>query len=364
MKRVAARVAATLVPCWWLCFLGIARAAASPAGPSPEISLDIDRCPTLPHDEVLRLAALELDARVVPASSVERSRVTQIQIACDGAMVRTTVVDPITGKQLARTMDLPAQGSAVAARTVALGAAELVITSWMELTMTPGAERTRDPPGLVPAASEELRRAAQDRAERRALHGAGRDGGAARALVLAQAAGPFSGMGLAWGGGLRLGWTFARRWIDRGELSGRPGVELELDETRADVAAGAGASSSLGSDVGSVRASTWSAALRATFTLRRGRTSLNLGAGGRFGLARLSGTPADPSRTRGGTLAGTWAGPVAYAGAGVQAGHVVVEAGVEAGQVLRSVEGLVDGGTPVSIAGHWLAGTLAVGWGQ
>ena len=33
-----------------------------------EISLDIQRCPALPRDEVLRLAALELDARIVPSS--------------------------------------------------------------------------------------------------------------------------------------------------------------------------------------------------------------------------------------------------------------------------------------------------------
>ena len=278
---------------------------------------------------------------------------TQIRIACDGPAVQTTVVDPITGKQLTRTMDLPAQGSsAVAARAVALGAAELVITSWMELTMSPRAERAPEQPPSSPSASEELRRAAQDRALRRA----GREGGAARVLVLGQAAGPFTGMGLGWGAGLRLGWTFARRWIDRGETSGRPGIALELTETRADADAGPAA--------GSVRASTWSAALRATFTLRRGRTSLDLGAGGRFGLARLSGTPADATRTRGGTLAGTWAGPIAYAGIGIHAAPVLIEAGVEAGQVLRSVDGLVDGGTPVSIAGRWLAGTLAVGWGQ
>jgi hypothetical protein len=173
-------------------------------------------------------------------------------------------------------------------------------------------------------------------------------------LVLAQAAGPFTGIGLAWGGGLRVGWTFARRWIDRGETSGRPGLDLELTSTRADV----------DGDVGTVRASNWSAALRGTFTLRRGRASLDLGAGARLGLARLSGQPADPTRTRGGTLAGTWAGPIAYAGVGVRASTLLITAGVEAGQVLRTVEGLVDGGMPVSIAGHWLAGTVAVGWGQ
>jgi hypothetical protein len=340
-RRAALAAAISILVC-----ARLARAAAN-----PEISLEIQRCPALQQDEVLRLAALELDARVVPSSS-RSSRVTQIHIACDGAAVQTTVVDPITGKQLARTMDLPAQGSAVAARAVALGAAELVITSWLELTMSPGAEPAPVAQPPSPAGEAELRRAAQDRALRRA----GRDGGAARALVLAQAAGPFSRMGLAWGGGLRLGWTFARRWVERGETTGRPGIDLELAETRADVDAGSG--------VGSVRASTWSAALRATFTLRRGHMSLDLGAGGRFGLARLSGTPADASRTRGGTLAGTWAGPIAYAGVGVRAAHVVVEAGVEAGQVLRSVDGQIDGGAPVSIAGRWFAGTLAVGWGQ
>jgi len=338
-----------------LCTAGIAPARA--AGPSPEISLDIDRCPALPREEVLRLAALELDARIVPSSPSSSSspsspppetRVTQIRIACTGPSVQTTVLDPITGKQLTRTMDLPSQStSAVAARAVALSAAELVITSWMELTMNPRAERAPEPP----PASEELRRAAQDRALRRAG-----PSGAARVLVLAQAAGPFTGMGVGWGGGLRFGWTFARRWIDREETSGRPGVALELTQTRADADAGP--------NLGSVHASNWSAALCATFTLRRGHTSLDLGAGGRFGLARLSGTPADASRTRGGTLAGTWAGPIAYAGIGVHAAPVLIEAGVEAGQVLRSVDGLVDGGTPVSIAGRWLAGTLAVGWGQ
>ena len=176
----------------------------------------------------------------------------------------------------------------------------------------------------------------------------------ARVLLVGQAAGPFAGMGLAWGGGLRLGWTFARRWVERGQTTGRPGVDLELTETRTDVE----------SALGTVRAATWSAALRATFTLRRGRTSLDLGGGGRFGLARLTGAPADASHTRGGTLAGTWAGPIAYAGVGLQARHVVVAAGIEAGQVVRTVDALVDGATPVSVAGHWFAGSLAMGWGQ
>ena len=254
MNRCAALAAAISIACT----AGLANANAAP---SPEISLDIERCPALPRDEVLRQlpwnwthASSRLPRpRPGPRRRPRRPRPPRSprdpdRIACDGPAVQTTVVDPITGKQLTRTMDLPAQGSsAVAARAVALGAAELVITSWMELTMSPRAERAPEQPPSSPAASEELRRAAQDRALRRA----GREGGAARVLVLGQAAGPFTGMGLGWGGGLRLGWTFARRWLDRAETSGRPGIALELTETRADADAGPAA--------GSVRASTWRA---------------------------------------------------------------------------------------------------------
>jgi len=43
--------------------------------------------------------------------------------------------------------------------------------------------------------------------------------------------------------------------------------------------------------------------------------------------------------------------------------RLVVAAGVEAGTVLREVSGLVDDGPPISVAGQWLSGTLAMGWG-
>ena len=37
---------------------------------------------------------------------------------------------------------------------------------------------------------------------------------------------------------------------------------------------------------------------------------------------------------------------------------------VEAGYVLRSVSGQVEGGSPVSIDGGWVAGSVGLGWGQ
>ena len=66
MNRRAALAAAISIAC-------TAGLASANAAPSPEISLDIERCPALPRDEVLRLAALELDARIVPSSSSSSS---------------------------------------------------------------------------------------------------------------------------------------------------------------------------------------------------------------------------------------------------------------------------------------------------
>ncbi|HEY5449207.1 MAG TPA: hypothetical protein VIQ54_10665, partial [Polyangia bacterium] len=73
--------------------------------------------------------------------------------------------------------------------------------------------------------------------------------------------------------------------------------------------------------------------------------------------------PADSTTTRGSTLAGTWAGPIAYVGVGRRFWHLVAAAGVEGGIVLRTVAGLVDDGPQISVAGQWLSGTLAIGWG-
>ena len=80
-------------------------------------------------------------------------------------------------------------------------------------------------------------------------------------------------------------------------------------------------------------------------------------------MARLAGMPDDVTTARGATLAGTWAGPVAYVGVGRRFWRLAVAAGVEGGTVLRAVSGLVDDGPSISVAGRWLSGTLAIGWG-
>jgi hypothetical protein len=159
---------------------------------------------------------------------------------------------------------------------------------------------------------------------------------------------------LVWGGGLRLGWAFGRRWLERRSVGAGPVVDVEL----------AAAETSVDRALGTVRVSLWSATVRAAVRLRAGRVWLDLGGGGRFGLAQLQGEPVDATTARGASTAGTWAGPVAYAGLGARFGHVVVALGLEGGHVLRNVSGIVDDGTPISIDGSWACGTVAAGWGE
>jgi hypothetical protein len=174
-------------------------------------------------------------------------------------------------------------------------------------------------------------------------------------LISGQATGPFTGVGVSWGGGFRLGWISHRHFtVGGGPLALHPAADLDLTGAWGDVK----------NPLGTIHVSTWSAAPRVSLKLRRGRFWLDVGAGGRIGLARLAGEPTDPSSTQGSTLAGTWAGPLGYLGVGVLLGRLVVAAGIEGGHVLRTVAGLVDDGRTVSVSGNWLSGSVAMGWGR
>ena len=322
----------------------LAAVIASSAG-ALEVSLDVERCPSLARDHMFQLVALELDAHVVTPERAGK-RTTHVEVACAGADVQLAVSDRLTGKLLTRTMTLGDRNAQVGARLIAIAVAELVLTSWMELTL-PRASAAPPPDG-APAAPE-VRRAAQQRAQRHFPRGAG----TGYLLAVGQALGPFDGVGVAWGGGLRFGWTPGGARVDDDVSIWRPGFDLELTAARNETSRG----------LGTVDVSIWSAALRVSLRRTRGRSWFDVGAGGRAGVARLAGMPGDVTTTRGATLAGTWAGPVAYVGVGRRFGRLAMTAGVEGGTVLRAVSGLVDDGPSISVAGRWLSGTLAIGWG-
>lgn len=313
----------------------VAGAGELAAGANPPgVTLQIESCPALPAAELGRLVALELGAPVLPLGQAG-DRVARVQVTCDGANVRIAVDDPQTGTELARATVFPPERQDVIVRLVAIAVSELVLTSRGEL-------------------SWENRRAAADLpAAPPSPHPPGAPAGSAVVLAVGQAVGPFDGVGVGWGGGVRLGWVFGGSWAQGRAGRVRPALDLELGGARA------GADTPLGT----VAVSLWSATVRGSLRLRVRGAWVEAGAGGRFGLAQIEGQPRDPTSARGSAVAGTWAGPLAYLGVGVGFGHVVVAAGVEAGRVLRSVSGLVDQGTPVAVSGNWVCGTLAAGWG-
>ena len=168
-------------------------------------------------------------------------------------------------------MALGVRDAQVAARLVAIAVAELVLTSWMELTLP---RASAAPPPDSPPASPELRRAAQERAQRHLP----RSAGTGYVLAVGQAVGPFEGVGLAWGGGLRFGWTPGGAHVENDAWIWRPGLDLELTAARNGTSRG----------LGTVDVSIWSAALRVSFRLARGRSWFDAGGGrtGRCGPAR------------------------------------------------------------------------------
>lgn len=302
----------------------------------PELSLDIDPCVPVPAEPVLRLTELELEVPVVPPSQA-RPQATKVRVSCTGEHLTLRVSDPMTGKHLERTLALTTAEVDVAGRTVALAVSELVLTSWMELTL----KQSRSPPPAAegPAPSEQAREVARERAEQSVDQGAG----VSYLTATFQLLGPFQRVGLSWGAGAHLGWHSRTPWL---------GAELGLDGSYARATV----------STGTISVSTWSLAPRAAFRFGSERFWFDTGPGIRVGIARLSGTASDPNATRGATFAGTFFALTAYAGIGVTLGDLVLSAGAEGGYVLREATGLVDQGHAVAIDNAWIAGSLGIGF--
>jgi hypothetical protein len=302
----------------------------------PELSLDIDPCVPVPAERVLHLTELELEVRVVPPSEA-RPQATKVRVSCTGEHLTLRVSDPMTGKHLERTLALTTAEVDVAGRTVALAVSELVLTSWMELTL----KESRSPPPAAefPTPSAQARSVARQRAEQSVDPGAG----ISYVTAAFQLVGPFRRVGLGWGAGAHLGWRSRTPWL---------GAELGLD--------GSFARTSV--PTGTISVSTWSLALRAAIRFGSEKLWFDTGPGLRVGIARLQGTPDDPNATRGNTFAGTFAGPIVYAGLGITLGSLVVTSGAEAGYIMRDASGLVDDGREVAIGDAWIGGRLGFGF--
>jgi hypothetical protein len=110
--------------------------AGGASGPErPHVSIDVFGCDAALAREAQRIAAIELRATLVDAAP--DVTVTQVTATCRNTLAELEVIDPTTGKSLARTValtDAPLNGRA---RLLALAVAELVAASWSELQSNP-----------------------------------------------------------------------------------------------------------------------------------------------------------------------------------------------------------------------------------
>lgn len=281
------------------------------------VSVWVDACP-LAADEVKRLAELELSrgpARPLP-----------VALRCDEVSMVVTVDDPVTKKTLTRTFpraEMPPRG---AERYAAIAIAELVEASWSELLL-PAPEVPVTPAGV---SSEERTLARETLPTRRVRLGA-----------FGSARGYLSTGVVQWGGGLRVNVA----------LIGPVGL-------MADVMGASGVTKVSG---GRVSADGVATAAFVTATFEQGRIGLALGLGGRLMGERLVGF-ADDVSLEGRTVSAILGGPAACGEVSVAFGRFEVSALVEAGYLLRQLEGRVDGVAITGLSGAWLTGTLAVGW--
>ncbi|MGC4091315.1 MAG: hypothetical protein QM756_26240, partial [Polyangiaceae bacterium] len=132
-----------------------------------EVGLEVDACANVAEQRVRELTELELKTRVVPPKAPEHLAAS-VRVTCNGDQVLIRVIDTTTSKEVSRTFTMTEPEPDVRARSTALAAAELVLTSWMELVLAEPPKATQAPtPRLV-----EDRRAASALVRRRTGRGA------------------------------------------------------------------------------------------------------------------------------------------------------------------------------------------------
>ena len=309
----------------------------------PPIHLEVEPCgDAVSSPEVARIAALELRAESVETVNRPAST-TSVRVQCVGPRALIFVLDPLTGKSLARAIDLDAVAAPSRSRLLALAVAELVAASWIELDTNHSPVAMAPPPASEPASADAARASAVD---------------AARRVALASR----KGVGLSWHA---LGFV-AGMWfpLDPAPLAG-VGVRVGVDPYASigidvDAMALHGSSSFALGSVSSDLACA-GAAIRLTHGI--GRVVLHGGPGIRVGYALLRGAPFSPALASGHTVEGGWAAPTLAIGASYFPGRqFLLDGSFEAGDAVIPVRGSIQGFGDVGVHGLLLGMHVGAGW--
>jgi hypothetical protein len=335
-----------------LCAIGSIAQAESSETRLPVI-VEVRPCLAETLNELQRIVGAELDARVTarpkdeprppsregqpdsnPPRGSDDPSATLVEVSCEDEWVRLDVLDPVSGKNLVRHVDLRQTEPSIRTRMLALSVAELVAASWIEL-----ASRRKTPAPIAEArAPETSKEVALSAAERTFLPPPSYAIEAVFALRRMGAADLTTA-----GGGARAS------FVHHGWLA--LGGDLLVEGGSADV------------PLGSIRTILASGSVSARLRQRTGWLAVEGGIGVRVGLAQMQGVAADVvprPETRASTL--PWAGPMAMVRleADLPKSFILV-AGIEAGRVTRAADGRVDGRTELSIDKDWIVFTVGPG---
>ena len=319
-----------------LCGAALALAWPHPAtAEQPLVSLHIDACPEAQEAVVRHIVQVELGDLLLAAEAARDAGTTRIEVTCSGSSASVRVVDGVTGKNLERQLELAAVAPEMQARLLGLAAAELVVASWVELSVEPATM----PSGLSGLAGLSARAPLRARQVAAAFVEA-REPRAAlperRWLARAAAAQLSFDTGLSLRG-VELGAVYRQHeWL---------GYEATLG----------GYTGGQSVDNGRIITRALAAAVEVAACVTIDRLALEGAAGVRAGVARLRGIGAPGLDLTGLTFTAPWAGAHVGAEAQVRAtDRLHLHVGVEAGAVVAGVAATVAGIEEPHIDGWWM----------
>jgi hypothetical protein len=302
--------------------------------------LDIDPCTGTDQALVRRLVALELGGTL--DDEQPSGAMTVVHADCRDAQVQVVIDDPITGKIISRTLELPDQPRDARSRLLGLAISETVLASWAELAIAPVPTAPSPAGATSPDVVRQVTQIAEDHMRQRT---ADSSDAAGRWQISA-------GPALRWfGSGLVEPGLAVRtvHWLQSHALFGT-GLDLDLGFAEASVA-NTGHASALGLSAAPLLA------MRTTL----GRLAATAGVGWRLGLVHFAGEPVDTLRA-GRTAFALWTGPLLALDLDVRISRsAFVRAGVESGLVLLPARGTISGVRVLSFDGSWLRGVLSLG---
>jgi hypothetical protein len=305
-------------------------APSARAEQKPAVTLTIDKCVDVDANDVRKIVEIELH------TTIAEQGLTRVTARCRDNLIDLNVEDSITGKSLMRTVDVAAQAPKARARLLALAITELVSASWTELETNP----TPAVPPAGPPPPPAAKAAARDVVHTRVPILAPSPGKPLRVLALIDRRAFLAKTAWVTGLGVRVAQDGAPIGWSAEMLASQGATAASLGEVAMDV---------VGVGIAATLSARWS------IVSARGAIGL------RGGAARLSGVPRGED-VEGASVRGPWGGPLVGGSISiVPIKPLVIEASVESGYVVAPVHARVDGERQVSVAGVWVAGSLAVG---